>query len=180
MEQGTRESEQVAAKARQLRSWCAGRGCARTARLAPAIAVVLALASGVAHASQAELSFDVTTVSFPSADPDLAPTIGAAENPVQVRVVVKGQQPSSPSQLTVQAVGDLLSGSDSIPVGQVTWTAQGQGFVSGTLSKTQPELVGQWLWKVDATGQLRFWLQNSWSYAVGAYSQNLVYTLIAY
>lgn len=180
MEQGTSE-EQAAAMAQGLRSlWAAGNHGPAGLKAALALIATMVLAQGLAQATTARLSFNVLTVSFPAADPDLTPAIGATENPVQVKVVVKGEQPSIMSQLTVQAAGDLQSGPDRIPVDRITWTAQGQGFVSGTLSSSQPQLVGQWTGKVDSTGQLRFWLQNSWSYAAGVYSQSLVYTLVAY
>jgi len=139
----------------------------------------MTIAGGNAHATSAKLYFGETTISFPSADPDLVLSIGALENPITVRVDIAGAA-STVSQLTVEAGGDLMSGSERIPVDQINWTATGSGFVSGTLSSTQPQLVGQWVGKVDRTGQLQFWLQNSWLYAVGNYSQNVVYTLIAY
>jgi hypothetical protein len=179
MERGMCESEQVAATAQQLRSWRAPEGCALLARLAPAAALIAALAFGpdVAQADSARLSLNIALLSFPSADPDSVPSVAAAQNPVQVTVEVRG---TGSSQLTVLAGGDLRSGPDQIPIDRITWTAQGSGFTSGTLSRSQPQLVGQWLGKTDSIGQLRFWLQNSWSYAAGSYSQGLVYTLVAY
>jgi hypothetical protein len=137
------------------------------------------IAPGIAHSASARLSFDVATITFRAADPDLVPAVAAAENPIQVDVDIKGS-PGLTSVLSVQAGGDLISGADRIPISSITWTAQGSGFVSGVLSSTTSELVGQWMGKATATGYLRFWLANSWSYAAGNYRQNLVYTLIAY
>jgi hypothetical protein len=108
------------------------------------------------------------------------PLINAVENPVTVEVTVRAGNPAI-TDLTVLAAGDLMSGAELIPIGQVSWTAQGNGFVSGVLSKDDPQPVGQWFGKrVDALGSLSFRLQNSWSYAAGSYSQTIIYTLVAY
>lgn len=156
-------------------------GCPWAGTFVRAIALVaiVSLAPGMAQAASAKLSFSGTTLTFPSADPDAVPVIAATENPIQIRVAVNGPA-GIISQLSVLAGGDLMSGADRIPIGKVTWTAQGSGFLSGRLSSTDTQLVGQWTGKTNVTGDLRFWLENSWSYAVGDYSQNLVYTLIAY
>ena len=135
------------------------------------------LAPSIAHSASATLSFSSTTITFPSADPDVVPAVAATENPLQVQVIVSG---TILSQLTAQAGGDLRSGANSIAISNVTWTAQGSGFVSGQLSSSSSQRVGQWFFNKNVTGQLRFWLANSWSYATGNYSQTVVYTLIAY
>ena len=142
------------------------------------LVVAMLLTTSPVHAGTARLTISSTTVTFPSTDPDAVPSVAASENPVSVQVRVSGNP--GISQLTVIAGGDLVSGPDKIAIGKVTWTATGNGFVSGTLSSSQSQLVGQWSGNVNQTGQLRFWLANSWSYAVGSYSQNLMYTLIAY
>lgn len=126
------------------------------------------------------MTFDVLTLTFPSADPDLAPEITASENPVSISVKVRGAA-TTISDLTATAAGDLISGADIIPIDRVRWTAAGQGFVSGGLEAYDPQLVGQWFGKrTDTTGTLSFRLQNSWQYATGYYSQVVVYTLVSY
>jgi len=166
---------------RRAGGWCAAGCCPWAGTFVRAIALVaiVMLAPSIAHAASAKLSFGVTTLTFPAADPDVVPAVAATENPVQVDVSVNGS-PGLTAQLSVQAGGDLISGANRIPISNITWTAQGSGFVSGVLSSTTSELVGQWMGKTTVTGYLRFWLANSWSYAPGNYSQNLVYTLIAY
>jgi hypothetical protein len=141
----------------------------------------IALASGAALADSARLTLDTTTLSFPSADPDTAPSILATENPVAADVFVNGSG-STISQLTALAAGDLTSGSDQIAVSQVEWQGQGQGFVPGpvALSKDTPQLVGQWTGKVNERGNLQFELVNSWDYATGVYTQSVAFTLITY
>jgi len=158
----------------------APRGCHWAGILVPVmlLVVTMLLTTSHVHADTARITIGSATVAFPSSDPDAVPSVAASENPVSVGVRVNGSPGAS--QLTVAAGGDLVSGSAAIPISKVTWTAAGTGFTSGRLSSGQPQFVGQWFGKVDVTGQLRFWLENSWSYAAGNYSQNLVYTLIAY
>jgi len=158
-------------------------GRARASRLFAGIGLTIGIfmAPSAARATSAKLDFSVLTLSFPSADPDTVPTILAVENPVIVTVDINGPS-STLSELTVMAAGDLMSGSDQIPVSQVEWQAQGVGFVPGPtrLSKDAPQLVGQWAGNTNAQGSLRFGMENSWDYATGVYSQTVVYTLIAY
>jgi len=81
--------------------------------------------------------------------------------------------------LTVLANGDLVSGGDTITIGNVTWTATGTGFVDGTVSKTTAQTLASGAGNVNRTGQQSYFLANSWNYKTGAYSQTVVYTLIA-
>lgn len=145
------------------------------------IAAALALPCSTASADSARLDFSAVSLSFPSADPDAVSIIDAIENPILAGVTIKSS-PSTISQLTVLAAGDLISGSDQIPVDRIGWQGQGQGFVPGPvqLSKDAPQLVGQWVGKTNAQGNLRFGMDNSWDYATGVYGQAVVYTLIAY
>ena len=160
---------------------CAAGGCCWTRLLVLSFVLMVAMLLPISplHAATARLTISPLTVSFPSADPDTVPSVAATENPISVRVRTEGSQ-TMVTQLTVATGGDLRSGGSIIPISKVTWTASGGGYVPGRLSGSSPQFVGQWLGKVDSQGQLRFWLENSWSYAVGDYSQNLVYTLIAY
>jgi hypothetical protein len=145
-----------------------------------AAGVAAALLSLPASADTARLTLDVATLSFPSADPDSVPQISAVENPVTVEVTVRCGNPSI-ADLTVLSSGDLLSGIDAIPIDRVSWTASGNGFTSGVLSRDDPQPVGQWFGKrVDAVGSLWFRLDNSWDYVTGSYSQTVVYTLTSY
>jgi hypothetical protein len=129
-------------------------------------------------ASSAILTISPTSINFPNADPDTVPLIPATENPVTVhaRAQVSGNKKVS---LTVLAGGDLVSGSSTIPIGNVTWTATGTGYVAGTMSNTSPQTAGQWQRSGDWLGTLSFFLKNSWSYATGHYVQTITYTLTA-
>ncbi len=171
----------VAAQRAIKRGLAIGRARAHTILVALGLSYSIAALSGAAHATSARLDFGVSTLSFPSADPDSVPVIRAVENPVAVDVTINGPH-STISQLTVQAAGDLISGPDQIAIDHVGWQGQGEGFVPGParLSKDEPRLVGQWVGKGAKQGSLRFGMENSWDYAAGVYSQTVVYTLVAY
>ena len=134
-----------------------------------------------AEAVSAELTLGMGSISFPAADPDVAPVVAALENPVHVKVKVRGDKGVPVvAQLTALAGGDLISGPDRIAIEQVSWSGAGSGFLSGVFSATESQLVGQWSGDITVNGDLRFWLANSWTYASGEYSQTVVYTLVAY
>ena len=129
-------------------------------------------------AATAKLTLSIATVSFPDADPDLVPSIANSEG--AVTVTAKGKTTTGSNvTLTLQAAGDLASGSDTIPISNVTWTAAGTGFVAGTLSSISAVSVGSWANSGNRTGQLSFFLANSWDYEVGTYSVGATYTLTA-
>jgi hypothetical protein len=120
----------------------------------------------------------VTALNFPEASPDLVPTIAASQNPVTVRI--KALPAASLWTLTVLANGDLLSGVDTIPIDRIRWTASGTGFVSGRMSKTTPQLVASGVSRNDGQqdGTMSFFLDNSWSFPPGSFSQSVVFTLV--
>ena len=72
-----------------------------------------------------------------------------------------------------------MSGSNTIAISNVTWTATGTGFRAGTMSRTTSQLVGRWTGSGTRTGTLSFFLANSWSYATGNYTQRVTFTLTA-
>jgi hypothetical protein len=128
-------------------------------------------------AEKAKLTLGVAAINFPDSDPDSVPSIGATENPVSV--TVKAQTGSiSTVTLTVQANGDLESGSDSIPITNVTWTASGSGFQSGTMD-TSAQPAGSWTGSGRRDGEFNYFLANDWNYQTGSYTQTVVYTLTA-
>jgi hypothetical protein len=126
-------------------------------------------------ASSAQLTLSPTAISFSGADPDTVPSIPANST---VLVVANATTKNNRTvTLDVLANGDLISGSNSIAIGNVTWTASGTGFVAGTMSRTASQPVGQWTNSGTRTGTLSFFLKNSWSYATGNYSQTVTFTL---
>jgi hypothetical protein len=112
------------------------------------------------------------------------PNISAKENPVTVTASIQIDD-GKPATLKALAGGDLMSGSDKIPIGNVTWTATGSpgingGLVpAGTMNKDIAQDVGSWTVSNTYTGAFFFYMANSWSYATGTYSQTVTYTISA-
>ena len=156
---------------------------ARLAVLAAAFAGAAPLAAwaqgrGGAPGPQLDLSITPASITFASADPDVSPVITAA--PVVVTVRVRGN--SGPWALTVLAGGDLLAGSSTVDITNVSWTATpAPPYQSGTLSKTVAQRLASGTGNVSpaANGSVTFRLANSWMYSAGNYTQTLVFTLSA-
>jgi hypothetical protein len=126
----------------------------------------------------AVLDLSRLTVDFPDTpDVDANPSIPATGG--AITITAKGKTTAGASvTLTVQASGDLVSGTDVIAISNVTWTVSGAGFVPGTLATTA-QTVASWTNSGNHTGTQSYTLANSWDYAVGAYSTSAVYTLTA-
>ena len=129
-------------------------------------------------AATAKLTLSTNTINFPDADPDLISSIPST--PASVSVTAKAKTGStSTSTLTVLAADDLKSGSDTIAISNVTWTASGTGFVNGTMNKTTAQTAGSWAGSGNRSGAFSYFLANSWDYATGSYSASVTYTLTA-
>ena len=116
------------------------------------------------------------SVTFADADPDATPSISA---PVMT-VDVKGRTSAASNvTLTVVANQDLTSGSDSIGIGNLTWTATGTGFAAGAMNKVTAQTVGSWTGSGSHNGAVTLKLANSWAYNAGSYTATLTYTLTA-
>jgi hypothetical protein len=126
----------------------------------------------------ATLTINMTSISFPSENPDLVPSIPATQNPVGVTASVQIEDGST-ATLTVLAGGDLISGNDKIAINTVSWTATGGGLLPGIMNKVTPVLAGSWTSPGEYTGAFSFFMANSWSYATGNYSQTVTYTVTA-
>ncbi len=126
--------------------------------------------------SAAQLTITPSAINFRDADADALPSIPANENPVSVTAYAQTTG-NKTITLTVIAAGDLVSGNDRILIGNVTWTATGSGFSGGTMSKTTPQTAGSWQRSGTRMGTFSFFLNNSWAYATGNYSQTVTYTL---
>jgi hypothetical protein len=128
-------------------------------------------------AATAKLTLGGTTVTFDDKDPDTFPSIAANEG--AITIVAKGKTTTGSNiTLTLQAAGDLISGSDAIPITNVTWTATGGGYAAGTMSNSAVT-VGSWANSGNRSGSVSFALANSWAYATGNYSVSATYTLTA-
>jgi hypothetical protein len=128
--------------------------------------------------ARASLSLGQSAINFPDASPDATPSIAANENAVTVTAKVRTGS-SSTATLTHKAADDLKSGSDIIPIGNVTWTASGAGFQAGTMNKTSDQTAGSWTGSGNRSGTFSYFLANSWSYATGSYAASSTYTLTA-
>jgi hypothetical protein len=126
--------------------------------------------------SSVQLTISPLTINFPDANPDITPSISAMENPLMVTALAQTGNKKT-VLLTVQAQGGLISGSDSIPITNLRWTATGQGFVPGTMSRTNAVTAGTWVGPGEHTGTFSFFLANSWQYAQGNYHSSVIYTL---
>jgi hypothetical protein len=141
------------------------------------IAALLLLPSAAA-AQRLDLSITPRVITFPSSDPDAVPIVSAA--PVQISYRVR--QYNGPWSLTLLAGGDLISGSSSVDISNVTWVATpAPPFQNGTLSRTvaQTLATGTGPTNPARSGTITFRLANSWHYTAATYTQTVVFTLSA-
>ena len=124
--------------------------------------------------SRARLTLGAPGITFADADPTATPIMNAG--PVTVDVGARTTAGASVT-LTVLASGDLSSGTSSIAINNLTWTASGTGFVAGTSDATTAQNVGAWTGSGVRSGSQSFLLPNSWSYVPGTYTAVLNYTL---
>lgn len=132
---------------------------------------------GPAGAQSVELSISPTSVTFPSADPDITPVVSAPALFATYRIRGAGTQAW---RLTVLANGDLIAGPSTVDISNVSWTATpSPPFQGGWLSKTVEQLVAAGTGNVPqpSTGWIVFQLANSWTYTAGTYTQTLTFTL---
>jgi hypothetical protein len=124
------------------------------------------------------LTIDKTAINFVNANPDTNPIITAAEGAVGIQVKVRTGAAST-ATLSNQADGPLTSGSNTISINNVSWTATGAGFTAGTMSSSAPVSAGTLAGPGDHNGTFIYTFLNSWDYAVGAYTASSTYTLTA-
>ena len=129
-------------------------------------------------ASRAKLTFGLYTMNFPDANPDTVPSNPANVNPLSVTSSTRTGS-SQTVTLTCLATGDLISGTNTISISNMTWTATGTGYVSGTMNRTTAQTAGSWTASGQRIGTFSYFLVNSWSYIVGSYSTSIGYTLTA-
>ncbi|HWP34106.1 MAG TPA: hypothetical protein VNM66_00775 [Thermodesulfobacteriota bacterium] len=146
---------------------------------APAATATQNLTIGATVAARATLTLGATAINFPDADPDAVPSIPATENPVSVTARVRTASTNTPT-LTVLASGDLTSGTDTIPISNVSWTAGGAPFINGTMSATTAQSAASFpAGSGQYSSSFSYFLVNSWSYNVGSYTASVTYTLTA-
>ena len=128
--------------------------------------------------ARAKLTLGVNAINFSDQDPDTTPSVAATEGAVTVTAKVRTGAAST-ATLTHLAGGDLISGSNTIAISNVTWTVTGAGFVAGTMNRTTAQSAGSWTGSGSYSGTFSFSIVNSWSYATGNYTASTTYTLTA-
>jgi len=123
----------------------------------------------------AKLTLSTSSISFPDADPDALPQIPAAGGPLLISAKARATA-GAMVVLSVQASDDLRSGVNVIPASNITWTATGPGFISGTLA-TSSMTVATWIGSGIRSGSQQFFLRNLWTHPTGTYTLSMIYTL---
>ena len=169
------------------------------------LALLLFAATTVAQAA-ASYTFTVTaTLNFPSANPNTTPSISGTA-PVVAQIVIVDPNREN-FRIMVQANGaNLTSGTDTIAVGNITWTATA-AFTTACPVPPPPPCNVQNAASITATAGTQtlttsavnsatgfdgrqtsatdtytgtvthnFFLANSWLYTTGSYTQSLLFT----
>ena len=129
-------------------------------------------------AAAASLSLGTGSIHFVNADPGTTPSIPQTEPAITVNARARTST-GGHITLTVLAGGALTSGTDTIAISNITWTATGAGLVAGTLNSTTAQSLGSWTNSGTFSGTQTYALANSWAYPTGSYTATLTYTLTA-
>jgi hypothetical protein len=151
----------------------------RIRTLAGVVALLLAVPGGAAaQGPRLELPVSPQFVTFTLGDPDVNPIVAAA--PITISFRIRGLQGKATWQLTVLAGGDLVSGTSTVDISNVTWVATpAPPFRNGTLNRTVAQVVASGAGSANPTqvGSLTFRMNNAWTYDSGIYTQAIVFTL---
>ena len=127
--------------------------------------------------SHVKVSFDRSSVVLGSqATTDILPPVQASPLTVTAKARVS---PNDRIVLTVQADGDFVSGTATIPDSMLSWTATGNGFRPGTANKNSAKMLGSWRGSGVYSGSQTYVFQDSWTYSAGVYALTMTYTLSA-
>lgn len=151
----------------------------RAAASVALMALVWGFDPPAASAQLAEMSLSPTTITFATADPDTLPVVTSAPVVVTYRIRQNSNQPWT---LTVVANGDLVAGSATVDISNISWVATpAPPFQNGVMSKTVAQQIASGTGNQANTsqGQITFRLANSWNYVPGLYTQTVVFTLAA-
>lgn len=151
----------------------------RSTHLSVMGALMMLLLPSAASAQRLELTLVSRVITFTESDPDVVPVITAAPLQVQYRI---RQNNNVPWTLTVRANGDLIAGTATVDISNVSWVATpAPPFQNGTLSRTVEQTLASGDGNVNParTGSVIFRLANSWTYSAGNYTQTVLFTLSA-
>jgi len=105
--------------------------------------------------SHAKITLGANVINFVEFYHEHEDTIPANENPVAITAKARTGS-NSTVNLTFLADGDLRSDHQIIRINSVTWTAEGEGYRNGTMSKITPQTVGTWTGPAATPGPYRF------------------------
>ena len=126
-----------------------------------------------------QFTISPSTVNLPDQDPDLSPEVSSSTD-LTVSFAIRQMNPGENWLLEIASDGDLMSGSNSIPIGNARWTVTGMGsgpssFQNGTFSRGVYIKAGEGgndpFKKADVTCFFRFYLLNLWTYYTGNYTR---------
>lgn len=127
--------------------------------------------------AHAKLTLGAASITWTDQDPDSVATLTSASITIDVKARTSA---AGNVTLTVKSATDLTSGSNTIPIGQLTWAASGTGFTAtGASNKDTAQTIGSWTGSTNEAGAHTYSLPNSWTYATGSYTATLTYTLTA-
>jgi hypothetical protein len=116
------------------------------------------------------LTFDLVT------GPDSSPSVAATPSSFTAQVVTTN---TTTWTLQVSASDAYLDPTTRlIPIGNISWTASGTGFINGSLS-VNPQTVASGSGSGTFSGTLSFDMLNRWTYPTGMYSDTITYTATA-
>jgi hypothetical protein len=99
-------------------------------------------------------------------------------HPIQIRAIVS-VAPGQSVELRVQALGDLVSPQgDTLPVSAIAFRGSGDGFLSGSLNKSQPALIARWVGAGLRQGTVDYYSIDGRA-QIGDFTQRIVYSLSA-
>ena len=141
-------------------------------------AFLIVLAFGqTAGAQTLTLTVTPTSFSFGSGDPDTTPEVASPMVTVGFRTQSMGGKNPLAWHLAMHATTDLTSGSDTIPVANIRWTATAP-LSSGAALSTSDQTLASGIGNTATTySTVTFYLKNLWTYKVGTYSTTIVFTL---
>ncbi len=154
-------------------AWCAGTTIA-TAQVNGTVNITVNVGSHARLELNGIMGGPVN-VTFADLEPTANPTVTGAP---AVAVAARARTSAGGAvTLTVAANGDLLDGTQSIPIGNISWAANGD--LAGGVLNTAAFTLCSWNNSGQRTGTQTYVLANSWDYVTGTYTAIVTYTLTA-
>ncbi len=131
--------------------------------------------------TRCKIELSTNTVSFTRFGPPAGAPVPQNEPPVTVTVKTT-TRPSARIHARIVVTGDLTDSKTgmTIPAESIRWSATGNGFLSGRLSKANPQQIGNWNKSGTYQGTLTFTFQDDPSYSPGTYILVVTVTVSAF